>query len=337
MKILSLVGLLFVSVSMTSAGEGKISLLADQNLKEPFGGDFDSHGNYVLAEFGGHSIKSVSPAGKVMTIAGDGTKGYLDGPAEKARFNSPHNCVVHPKTGDIYVADTFNHTVRKIDAKSKLVTTVLGNGQAGYSGDGGPAVKATCNEAYHIALDSTGKLLYLADIRNYRIRQINLETGIVQTVVGNGKKGIPNNGTIALEAPLVDPRAVAVDGKGRLYILERAGNALRVVVDGKIETLVGKGSVGSNSAAVLNGPKFLWIEPNNNVLIADTENHCVRRFDVQSHALSLIAGTGKKGKGEPNGGPTQCALQRPHGVAITPAGELLISDTENNRILLIKK
>ena len=338
---LSLIVLLHLSFPLP--GADKITLLADKDLKEPFGGDFDKAGNYVLAEFGGHALKSVGPDGKVATIAGNGSKGYKDGPALEAQFNSPHNCVVHPRTGDIYIADTFNHCVRKWDAKTMMVSTVLGTGKPGFGGDGGPAAKATCNEAYHVAFDPTAKLLYLADIKNFRIRRIDLDTGIVTTVVGNGKKGIPSNGTVAADAPLVDPRAVAVDAKGRLFILERHGHALRMVADGKIETLAGTGKSGHAGdggpalQATFNGPKFLWIEPNNDVLIADTENHAVRRYDFAHKTMQAVAGTGMKGKGGIPGAADHTALQRPHGVAICPDGSLLISDTENNRVLIIRK
>lgn len=333
---------MLLTSAFAAQAQPKLSLLAAGDLKEPFGGDFDKDGNHVIAEYKGHCIKSVTMDGKVTLLAGDGTVGYADGPADKAKFNQPHNCVVHPKTGIIYVADTFSHTVREFDPKAKTVKTILGTGTKGYSGDGGPGDKAQVNEAYHVALDPTGKLLYLADIKNFRIRELNLETGIVTTAVGNGKKGVPADGTPAKDAPLVDPRAVVVDAKGRIYILERGGHALRIVEDGKIKTIVGTGKQGNTGdggpalQATMNGPKFLWVEANGNVIIADTENHVIRKYDAATGKIDRIAGTGKKAKGEPTGDPLQCGLARPHGVAVTKDGAVLVNDTENNRILRIK-
>ena len=133
------------------------------------------------------------------------------------------------------------------------------------------------------------------------IRKIDLEAGTIATVAGNGKRGVPTDGTTATEAPLVDPRAVAVDKAGRLWILERAGHALRVVEDGKIRTVAGtgeKGFAGDGGPALkakLDGPKFLWIDPAGDVLIADTENHCIRKFARQDGTITRVAGTGKKG------------------------------------------
>ena len=150
-----------------------------------------------------------------------------------------------PGTAIIFVADTWNNRVRKIDARSGLITNFAGTGRKGFSGDGGPAAQAEFGGIYCLALDETNQTLALADLDNRRIRQIDLKTGIVSTVAGNGKKGVPADGADARSAPLVDPRAVALDGRGNLYILERSGHALRVVDrSGKIRTLAGTGQPG---------------------------------------------------------------------------------------------
>src|SRR5438445_9999798 len=131
-------------------------------------------------------------------------------------------------------------------------------------GDGGPAVKARFGNIYCASLDPSGERLYLADLDNRRIRVVDLGTGVVTTVAGNGKKGVPEDGADAVKAPLVDPRAVTVDDKGNVYILERSGHALRVVdAEGKIRTVVGTGKAGATGddgpgrLATLNGPKHL--------------------------------------------------------------------------------
>jgi sugar lactone lactonase YvrE len=181
--------------------------------------------------------------------------------------------------------------------------------------------------------------LLVCDLGNRRIRRIDLVAGTIATVAGNGKKGVPADGSIATEAPLVDPRAVAIDMTGRLFILERSGNALRVVEDGKIRTVVGtgrKGVAGDGGRALdaeLDSPKFVWIEPTGGVLIADSNNHCIRRYNPADGTISRVAGTGKKGKGEPGGPGPDIALNEPHGVAVGPDGTLYVADSLNGRIL----
>ena len=273
-------------------------------------------------------------------MAGSGVKGAVDGVSAKAQFNGPRNLVV-AKTGEIYVADTLNNLVRKIDSKSGMVSTIAGTGKKGFSGDNGPAKNAEFNQLYHVALDADQTSLYVVDLGNVRVRKINLKSGMIGTVAGNGQKHAPADGSNADESPLVDPRACTLDSKGRLYILERGGHALRVVEDGKIRTVVGTGKLGATgdggpgTKATLNGPKFLWVDKNDDVLIADTENHLIRKYIVKDGTIVRIAGTGKKGSAGLDGPPLKAELFRPHGVAIGPDGILYIVDSENNRILKI--
>lgn len=329
---------LLVSLLLTAipaAAADRVIVFAD-GLKAPFGMDFRD-GRLVVAEFGGHRVIALDKDGKPTVLAGSGTKGFADGPADQAEFNTPHNLVVAPD-GSIYVADTLNHRVRKLDAKTGTVTTIAG-GEKGFAGDGGPAKNARFNEAYHVALDVGGKSLFVCDLGNRRIRKIDLAAGTISTVAGNGKKGVPADGSVTTDAPLVDPRAVAVDKAGRLWILERSGNALRVVEDGKIRTVAGtgeKGLAGDGGPALkakLDGSKFLWIDPAGDVLIADTNNHCIRKYSVKDRTIHRVAGTGSKGKGEPGGSALDMALNEPHGVAVGPDGTLYVADSLNGRIL----
>src|SRR5260370_23828510 len=131
--------------------------------------------------------------------------------------------------GGIYLCDTWNNRVRKIDSQTGIITTIAGTGQKGLSGDGGLATQAQFGAIYCAALDSRGERLYLADLDNRRIRARNLRTGIVHTVAGNCERGHPEDEAAARTAPLAEPRAVAVDPLGRVYILQRSGHALRVV------------------------------------------------------------------------------------------------------------
>jgi len=309
-------------------------------LHEPFGMDF-LNGQLVLAEFGGHRIIQIDAGGKVAVLAGSGKKGDQDGTGESAEFNAPHNLAVAPD-GSIYVADTMNHRVRRLDSKTRAVTTLAG-AEKGFAGDGGPAKESRFDQAYHVALDTDGKNLYVCDLGNRRIRKIDLAAGTILTVAGNGKRGIPEDGATATESPLVDPRAVAIDKGGRVWILERGGNALRVVEGGKVRTVAGTGAKGFAGdggparEARLDGPKFLWIDPTGDVLIADTENHCIRKFSVKDGTITRVAGTGKKGKDGVGGSPIEVQLTQPHGVAIGPDGFMYVADSMNGRVLKTAK
>ena len=143
----------------------------------------------------GHRLRKIGRDGLVTTLAGTGREGNGgdQGPAAQAELNGPHSLAV-AKNGDIFVADTWNNRVRKIDARTGLITNFAGTGQKGFSGDGGPATQADFGGIYCLALDEANQTLALADLDNRRIRQIDLKTGIVSTVAGNGKKGVPADG-----------------------------------------------------------------------------------------------------------------------------------------------
>ncbi len=316
----------------------------EAKLQMPFAVDFDRSGNLFLAEYIGQRMRKIDDKGMITTIAGTGEKGYGgdDGPATRAQFNGIHSLIV-TANGDLYIADTFNKRLRKIDGRTGVISTVAGTGQKGFSGDGGPATKAQFGDIYCAALDAKGEKMYLADLDNRRIRVLNLESGIVETVAGNGQRGVPRDGAEARNAPLVDPRAVAVDGKGNIYILERGGHALRVVdAEGKIRTVAGTGKQGFGGdggdalRAQLNGPKHLCVDRNGDVLIADTENHVIRKYLPREGKIVRIAGTGRAGRAGLEGPPLKAELNQPHGVNSRPDGTIYISDSSNNRVLKIE-
>ena len=208
----------------------------------------------------------------------------------------------------------------------------------------GPAIQAQFSGIYCVALDPKGERLVLADLDNRRIRAVNLQTGLVDTLAGNGKRGKPDDGADARSAPLVDPRAVAVDAKGNIYILERSGHALRVADStGRIRTVAGSGKPGNSGDggaaldASFNGPKHLCIDREDNVLIADTENHMILKYLPREAKIVRIAGTGKKGTAGLGGSPLQAELNQPHGVYVRDDGVVYIADSTNNRILKIER
>ena len=346
---------LLTSLASHSPGAEKIVLVAggqtdavdipalEAVLKEPFGTAFDpSDRLWIIEMASGNRLLKIDDQGNLLHIAGKKGKGFDGdgGPARDALFNGPHNLAIQPD-GRVLVADTWNGRIRRIDPVSGLIDSLKGFEV--------PFEKAKGSGAYCATLDFSGKNLYIADLQ--RIHRIELATSLTQVVAGNGEKGVPKDGSVAVNAPLSDPRAVAVDRSGNIYILERGGNALRVVrPDGKIYTVVNssgkKGTAKSKNDeiivsepaidAMMNGPKHLCIDLQNRVIIADAENHLIRRYDPRDGTLQRIAGTGHSGAQGVGGDPLQCQLARPHGVTIQPkTGELYITDSYNNRILRI--
>lgn len=337
-------------LTLSSARGEKITLVAGgtedatgipaqrAELKEPFGTEFDAAGNTWIVEMvSGNRLLRMDNAGVLTHIAGQLTAGYGGdgGPALQAQFNGPHNLAVLPD-GDVLIGDTWNGRVRKVDVKTGTVSTLPG-WQA-------PKGKERGNGPYCITLSPDKTRLHIADLR--QVHELDLTSGITRVVAGNGQKGVPEDGALAVDAPLVDPRAAAMDSQGNLYILERNGNALRVVnKEGRIRTVVnatgqkgGEGDGGPALAATMNGPKHLCVDKDDTVIIADAESHLIRRYVPSTGKIERIAGTGKKGAAGVGGDPLQCELARPHGVTINPTtGQLYITDSYNNRVLKIER
>src|SRR5262245_2486015 len=319
---------------VAGCGQGTENTALGAKFVEPFAVAFDKQGNWYVCEHKGERIVRFDRAGKSSVEAGTGQTGYSGdgGKANQETLFDPHGIVI---TADqqMYVADTRNHTVRKIDLKTGFISTVAGTGKAGYSGDGGPATKAEFDGTFAIDVDPTGRNLYVADLGNKRVRRIDLKSGVITTIAGNGEKGVPQDGADAPASPLADPRAVAADSKGNVYILERGGNALRVVDrKGKIRTLIAP-AAAMTVVPDLNGPKHLCVDRSDNVIIADAENNLVRRYDPKTGKTVTIAGTGQPGKEIVTSDPLKTQVSRPHGVFVHPSGALYISDSYNHRIL----
>jgi DNA-binding beta-propeller fold protein YncE len=241
------------------------------------------------------------------------------------------------------VADTFNNCVRRIDPKTGVIDRFAGTGEKGFGGDGGPAEEARFSGVFSIAFHRDA--LYVCDLGNRRIRAIDLATGLISTVAGNGETGVPKDGEPALSQPLVDPRAIAFDSKGQLYICERGGHALRVVDPaGKIRTVAGTGEKGFSGdggpalAARFDGPKHIFVEKDDSVLVTDTENHVIRRYVPKDGTLRRVAGTGVKGAGGAGGPAEALERNRPHGAQANPrTSHLYISDSDNHRVIRLER
>lgn len=324
-------------VLVAGGTENKTDVPATQaRLKEPFGVDFDGRGNLFIIEMAsGNRLLRIDAQGRLVHVAGQPNPGDAgDGSASplSAQFNGPHNLALLPD-GSVLIADTWNGRIRKIDPTTGRVTSLAGYGV--------PAAQAKASGPYCIALNPKRTHLYIADL--HRVQVLELATGKLSLVAGNGEKGIPTDGTLATQSPLVDPRAVAVDRKGNVYILERNGHALRVVsIEGRIRTVVnasgkkgGTGDGGDARLATMNGPKHLCIDLDDNVIIADAENNLVRKYVPATGQILRVAGNGQKGPAGLGGAPEQAQLSRPHGVTVAADGTLFITDSYNDRILKI--
>jgi DNA-binding beta-propeller fold protein YncE len=312
-------------------------------LADPFATDFDAPGNTYICEMTNNRVLKVDSRGNLTVFAGTTKKGGAGdgGPATEAELNGPHHLIV-AKNGDVFIADTWNWRIRRIDAKNGIISTIAGTGKRGYSGDGGPAKEADFSGVYSLAFDTAEENLYVADLENRRVRAVEMKTGKVRLIAGNGQKEVPADGSNAIGSPLFDPRAVAVAKSGDVYILERGGHAMRVVdTKGRIRTVVGTGKAGGVTSmteplqVTLKGPKHLWVDRDDTVLIVDSENDVIRRYIPRENKIVLVAGTGKRGS-TLNRDPLKTELRHPHGVNVDAQGRIYISDSNNSRVLRIE-
>ena len=313
------------------AGDSRSAINA--TLAGASGVALDAAGNLFIADTYNHSIRKVDTLGIITTIAGNGLAGYAGdtGPATAANLNTP-NAVVVDATGNLFIADTLNHAIRKIDV-SGTITTVAGIGTAGYTGDGGPAVSATLNSPYGIAADSSGNL-FIADTLNHAIRKVDI-AGTITTMVGTGVAGYSGDGGPAASGGLNNPCGVAVDANGNLFIADTLNHSIRQVDSrGTIFTLVGNGVAGYSgdggraSNATLQNPLGVAVDSKRNYFIADFGNNVIRKVNATG-AISTVAGTGLAGSSG-DGGPAQCAsLFGPSAVVADAAGNVFIADANN--------
>jgi streptogramin lyase len=333
----------------TVAGTGKAGYAGDGGkataalLNQPFHCELDGKGNLYVAEAFNHCVRKIDlKSGVITTVAGTGTKGYIGdgGPATRATMNEPYAVVVSP-TGDLFITDRLNAVIRKVDGATGVISTVAGTGQRGYSGDDGKGTEAKLDEPNDCFLDGRGGLL-IADVSDWRVRRLDLKTGIITTFAGTGRvkgkveRAALGDGGPATKAVIHGARAVCVDGKGNTYICEREGNAVRRVdARGTITTLAGTGERGAGDGeaarATFNGPKAIRCDSQGNVYVVDTENHSVRKIDCKTQQVMTVAG-GRRGTEGDGGDALKAGMDRPHGIVIDKDGTLYIADSGNHRV-----
>jgi trimeric autotransporter adhesin len=343
----------------TFAGNAKIGYSGDggaavsAELWAPSGVAVDASGDLYIADIAGNVVRKVTAStGIITTVAGDSTYmgadthgGYSGdgGPAVSAELNGPVG-VALDASGNLYIADDGNDVIRKVAAATGIITTVAGlPGGSGFSGDGGPAVKAHLNHPFGIAADASGNL-YIADTQNNVIREVSASTGIITTAAGNGYGAGTNPGGFsgdngpATSAELSYPEGVALDISGNLYIADTLNMRVREVdaSNGIITTVAGngvQGSSGDNGAATsaeLNHMMGISADALGNLYIADTGNMRIRKVDVSTGKISAMAGSGTQGYAGDGGPAKDAKLNNPWSTVVDASGNLYIADYTNS-------
>jgi len=401
------------------SGDGGAATSA--GLDSPEGVAVDNLGNMYIADFGDNRIRVVGApsapiaipgSGIINTIVGNGTAGY-SGDGRNARYaelSGPAGVAVD-SLKNVYIADTNNNRIRKVTASTGVITTIAGNGTAGFSGDGSAATSAKLNSPSGVAVDSSGNV-YIADTNNNRIRKVTVSTGVITTVAGNGTAGFFGDGGTATSAEVNGPFGVSLDSAGDIYIADTNNNRIRVVNTGSTNIMIGGVSIaptniasvagdgttsgpvtlapalstglnkpygvvgtpssgpvaghfyiadtqhcairrvfivtdfmsldagdsmGACAANVLNLPRGVALDGSGNLCIADTANELVRKTAGLGGPNSLFttAGTGTAGFSGDGGLATSAKLNNPNGVAMDSAGNIYIADTNNNRIRVV--
>ncbi|GIT31773.1 MAG: hypothetical protein Ct9H300mP1_38190 [Planctomycetaceae bacterium] len=277
----------------TIAGNGqpgdtpeKGGIARDVPVDNPFGVEQGPDAALYVTTVGSHRVLRLDPkTGKITSVAGSGGRGYSGdaGPATKATLNQPYEVRFDSK-GNMLIVEMQNHLIRRVDAQSGVITTVAGDGVAGYGGDDGPARQARFRDPHSITLDKNDNI-YISDISNHRVRRIDAKSGRIETLAGNGKPGFPKDGGLAKDQPLITPQGIVVH----------------------------------------NG--FLWI--------ASFRGHMVWRVGLKTGVIHRFAGTGRRGYTGDGGNPLEATFDGPRGITMSPSGVLYVVEGENNIIRAI--
>lgn len=266
------------------AGDGGPALQASFNLPHEI--RFDARGDLYIVDMMNHAVRKVDlKTGVISTIAGTGKPGYSGdgGPAALAQFKQPHSIQFGPG-GDLYICDIGNHAIRRLDAKTGMISTFAGTGKAGPTPDGAPIRGTPLNGPRSLDFDPEGRL-WLATREGNQVFRFDLKSGTIHHVAGTGKKGFTGNGGPAREATLSGPKGIAVAPGGDVYLVDTESHSIRKIDSktGRMELVIGNGQKGDGpdgppAACRLARPHGIWVDPDGTLFIGDSENHRIRRL-----------------------------------------------------------
>jgi hypothetical protein len=298
------------------AGDGSTGI-----FNTPYGVAALSNGNVAVADTVNHRIRLITPLGVVTTLAGDGSSAFQDGTGSGARFTLPTGVASLPN-GDIGVADTHNYRIRLIAMPAAVVTTLAGGPAATFAD--GTGTSARFNTPFGIVALPNGNII-IGDYGNHRIRVVT-PAGVATTLAGDGGTGIFNT-----------PNGVAVLPNGNIVVADSGNNRIRLVTpEGVVTTLAGSGTAGSTDAtgvaAQFSSPTGVAVLPNGNIVVADQNNHRIRLITMPTAVVTTLAGSTS---GSANGTGTGATFNAPFGIAVFTNGNIVVADTNNNRVRLI--
>ena len=316
------------------SGDGGPSAAAQ--IASPLYVTTDGSRNVYVDDGGNQRIRKIDRATSTIATVAGGTGD--DEPATAADLLSPRDVIVD-RTGNLFIADQFNHRIRKVDALTGMITTIAGTGIGGYGGDGGPATSAKLYSPFGIAMDGSGNL-YIAEADNFRVRKVDASTGVITTFAGNGTEGFSGDGGPAAAASLGQVLGIAIDPSGNVFIADPLNLRIRRVdaATQRITTVAGGGNtsdIGDNgpaTSAQLSLAEGVATDSTGNLYVADTGHHRIRKIDASTGIITTIAGSGTIGFGGDGGPAVAAAMTYPSRVAVDSRGDVFVADTRNHRI-----
>jgi sugar lactone lactonase YvrE len=315
---------------------------AAQSLQFPSGIAFDRAGNLVVADRAANYVFGVNVrTGALSVIAGNGTRGFSGdgGPATQASFAAPEWIAID-KDQNVFVGDRANHRIRRIDGRSRVVTTVAGTGAAGFAGDGGPALQAQITSPYGLHFDGEGNMIVF-DTDVDRIRMIDARTHMVRTIIGTGERGFSGDGA-GPQIQVRRPHNGVVDHDGNLIFGDSFNQRIRMWDrrTGQVRTLAGKGQDGdpADGTPAMEAPFTYFggmaLDRNNDLIFSGLNNR-IHRLDRKANKVYVIAGTGVSGLEGDDGPALKAKMATPYGLALATNGDIYFADAGNKRIRAI--
>ncbi|MFA5260206.1 MAG: hypothetical protein WC450_03135, partial [Candidatus Omnitrophota bacterium] len=332
------------SIIDTAAGTGQAGYSGDSGpgtearVNYPEDTAIDGLGNVYIADTNNHRVRKVTPNGIITTVAGSGNNSYGHnfggdgGPALDALLYYPSAVAVDGE-GNLFIADKYNHRIRKVDTNG-IITTFAGNGGLTYSGDGGPATEASFFKPAGVAVDQAGNVYLAAD---HRVRKVDVN-GIIPTVAGTGTAGFGGDEGLAVAAMLNAPQGLTLDSYGNLYVADNQNRRVRKInTSGIITTVAGSGGTGAPldggpaTEAAVCSPCDVAFDSHSNLFIADYCHYSIRKVDATG-IITTVAGTGTAGFSGDGDSAMDAQMSYPYGVAVDARGRIYIADRGNQRI-----